>query len=44
MSIEITSSAFEDGGFIPAHYTCQGEDVSPALEFASVPAEAKSLA
>ncbi|MGD2152646.1 MAG: YbhB/YbcL family Raf kinase inhibitor-like protein [Gemmatimonadales bacterium] len=44
MSIEVTSTAFEDGGFIPVRHTCQGEDVSPPLGWANVPAEAKSLA
>jgi len=44
MPIQVTSTAFEDGGFIPVRHTCQGEDVSPPLEWANVPAEAKSLA
>jgi Raf kinase inhibitor-like YbhB/YbcL family protein len=44
MSIEVTSAAFEDGGFIPVRYTCQGEDVSPPLEWANVPADVRSLA
>jgi Raf kinase inhibitor-like YbhB/YbcL family protein len=44
MPIEVTSSAFEDGGFIPARYTCEGEDVSPPLEWAHIPDNAKSLA
>jgi Raf kinase inhibitor-like YbhB/YbcL family protein len=44
MSIEITSSAFEDGGFIPARYTCEGEDLSPPLKWANVPGDSKSLA
>lgn len=44
MSIEITSSAFEDGGFIPARYTCEGEDLSPPLKWANVPGDSRSLA
>lgn len=44
MSVEITSSAFEDGGFIPARYTCEGEDLSPPLKWANVPGDSKSLA
>jgi Raf kinase inhibitor-like YbhB/YbcL family protein len=44
MSIEITSSAFEDGGFIPARYTCEGEDVSPPVKWANIPGDSKSLA
>ena len=41
--MRITSSAFEDGGEIPAKYTCQGGDISPPLAFSGVPAGAKSL-
>jgi Raf kinase inhibitor-like YbhB/YbcL family protein len=44
MSIEVTSSAFDDGGFIPARCTCDAEDVSPPLEWTRVPEAAKSLA
>ncbi len=44
MALSMTSPNFEDGGGIPARYTCQGEDVSPALAFAGVPDGAKSLA
>ncbi len=44
MPIEVTSPAFDDGEFIPVRHTCQGEDVSPAIEWANVPAEARSLA
>lgn len=44
MAMTITSPAFAAGGMIPAEYTCDGQDVSPPLVFAGVPAEAKSLA
>jgi Raf kinase inhibitor-like YbhB/YbcL family protein len=44
MSIEVTSSAFDDGDFIPARHTCDAEDVSPPLEWTGVPEAAKSLA
>ena len=43
MALKISSSVFEDGGEIPARFTCQGTDVSPPLAFSGVPAEAKSL-
>jgi len=43
MSMKITSSEFEDGGEIPARFTCQGADVSPPLTFSGVPEDAKSL-
>jgi len=42
-SMEITSSAFTDRGFIPAKYTCDGENINPPLDFSMVPQEAKSL-
>lgn len=44
MEIKINSPAFEDGGMIPSRFTCDGLDVSPALEWESVPETAKTLA
>ena len=44
MEINITSTAFEEGGMIPAKYTCDQEDVSPQLVWDSVPEGTKSLA
>ncbi len=44
MSLVLTSPAFAPGGKIPALYTCEGRDVSPALSWTSVPESAKSLA
>jgi hypothetical protein len=44
MDIKITSSAFQDGGLIPAKYTCDGADVSPPLQWDNVPQSAKSIA
>jgi len=44
MEIKVTSSAFEDGGLIPAKYTCDGEDISPPLQWAGVPEGAGSVA
>jgi len=44
MEIKITSSAFEDGGLIPAKYTCDGADVSPPLQWEAVPEGTKSIA
>jgi len=40
----LNSSAFQPNGPIPAKYTCEGEDVSPALAWSGVPSGAKSLA
>jgi Raf kinase inhibitor-like YbhB/YbcL family protein len=42
--IKITSSAFEHGASIPDRYTCEGEDLSPPLQWSGVPAGARSLA
>jgi hypothetical protein len=39
----ITSPAFEHEGGIPLKYTCDGEDVSPPLDWSNVPEGAKSL-
>lgn len=35
--LEISSSAFDDGGRIPTRHTGEGEDVSPALEWSGLP-------
>ena len=42
-SISITSFSFQAGGDIPAKFTCDGTNVSPALQIGGVPNEAKSL-
>ena len=44
MAISVSSSAFQEGGMIPAKYTCDGNDVSPPLKWAGVPEGAKSIA
>jgi Raf kinase inhibitor-like YbhB/YbcL family protein len=43
-SLTVTSSAFPSGGSIPAKYSCEGANVSPALEWSGIPAKTKSLA
>jgi Raf kinase inhibitor-like YbhB/YbcL family protein len=43
MTIQITSSAFEDGGMIPRSYTCDAKDVSPDLAWTGVPEGTKTL-
>jgi Raf kinase inhibitor-like YbhB/YbcL family protein len=40
----LTSSAFDAGKEIPAKFTCEGKDASPALLWSGVPEGAKSLA
>jgi Raf kinase inhibitor-like YbhB/YbcL family protein len=39
----LSSSAFAAGGEIPGMFTCEGIDVSPALEWASLPDGTKSV-
>jgi Raf kinase inhibitor-like YbhB/YbcL family protein len=43
-TLKITSPAFQDNGYIPRQYTCDGNDVNPPLVIESVPAGTKSLA
>lgn len=42
-ALTLTSSAFEAGGPIPDQYTPQGQNVSPDLSWAGVPAAAREL-
>jgi Raf kinase inhibitor-like YbhB/YbcL family protein len=44
MEIKVTSSAFEEGGMIPSKYTCDGDDISPPLQWDAVPEGTKSVA
>jgi len=44
MAITITSSAFNEGGMIPAKYTCDGRNISPPLKWEDAPAGTKSFA
>jgi Raf kinase inhibitor-like YbhB/YbcL family protein len=43
MALTLTSTAFTDGGGIPSRYTCQGNDISPPLDWRGVPDTARSL-
>ncbi|MGH7738610.1 MAG: YbhB/YbcL family Raf kinase inhibitor-like protein [bacterium] len=40
----LLSSAFQDGGKLPARYTCDGEGISPELRWKYLPRRAESLA
>lgn len=44
MTIQVTSSAFTEGGSIPSKYTCDGANVSPPLKWTSIPDATKSIA
>jgi len=43
-AMKLTSSAFQPNEAIPAKFTCEGEDVSPALAWEAAPAGTKSFA
>src|SRR5947209_296728 len=42
--VNLTSSAFQNGGAIPTQFTCDGADQSPPLAWNQPPPETKSLA
>lgn len=44
MTIELTSPAFGQGEAIPTKYTCDGEDISPPLQWQNLPDGTESLA
>ena len=43
MTMRLTSPAFRNEGSIPAVYTCDGDDISPELNWSDVPVNAKGL-
>lgn len=44
LPFELISTAFEQGGPIPAKYSCKGENISPSLTWGDPPAGTQSLA
>jgi Raf kinase inhibitor-like YbhB/YbcL family protein len=44
MPFELTSPAFANGGAIPRTYTCDGQDISPMLQWSNPPTGAQSFA
>lgn len=42
-ALTLTSPSFSHNGFIPEKFTCDGENVSPALQWSNVPAGTKDL-
>ena len=44
MTLSLRSPAFPPAGEIPKEYTCDGQDVSPPLEWSGAPAGTKSFA
>jgi Raf kinase inhibitor-like YbhB/YbcL family protein len=43
MPLLLSSPAFPPGGAIPAHYTCDGADISPPLAWSGAPAGTRSF-
>lgn len=43
MKIKISSSAFKDGDLIPSRYTCDGENISPPLNWSKPDERIKSF-
>ena len=43
MAMTLTSPAFENGEQIPSRYTCEGNDISPPLNWSGAPEGARSL-
>jgi Raf kinase inhibitor-like YbhB/YbcL family protein len=43
-TISVSSPAFNNGGMVPAEYTCDGRGVAPTITWTAVPAETKSIA
>jgi Raf kinase inhibitor-like YbhB/YbcL family protein len=44
ITLKLESPAFAEEGFIPADYTCDGQNISPALTWDAPPAATRSLA
>jgi Raf kinase inhibitor-like YbhB/YbcL family protein len=44
IELKVFSSSFENGGIIPAKFTCDGENISPDINWEGVPKGSKSLA
>ncbi len=42
--LKVTSTAFRDGGAIPARHTGEGEDISPALAWSNAPEGTRAFA
>ena len=44
MNMIVSSSAFRENGSIPVQFTCDGDDIAPALSWSGAPPETKSFA
>ena len=43
-TLSISSAAFQEAGVIPLKYTCDGQEVNPAIRIENIPQGTKSLA
>ncbi len=43
MAMKLTSTSFNDGEKLPAKYTCDGENISPQIEWHDAPSGTKSF-
>ena len=43
-SLTVTSTSFPKDGLIPTKYTCDGNNLSPALQIKDLPKETKTMA
>lgn len=43
MSLHLTSQVFKDSGAIPSKYTCDGDNISPPLQWKGIPEATKCL-
>jgi Raf kinase inhibitor-like YbhB/YbcL family protein len=43
MALRLIVTAFPEGGTIPALHTCEGADLSPAIEWTGAPGDTKSF-
>ena len=42
-TLQVSSPAFKDNGLIPVKYTCEGENINPAISVKNIPQQTKSL-
>jgi len=42
-TIQVSSTAFTNGSYIPKKYTCDGDNISPPISWSNIPSDAKSL-
>jgi Raf kinase inhibitor-like YbhB/YbcL family protein len=43
VDLNVFSPSFENGGLMPAKFTCDGENISPEINWGGIPPEVKSL-